>query len=95
VIRAAITGIQGWVPEYILTNKELESMVDTNDEWIQSRTGIRERRILKGKDQGTSVMAVNAINGLLQKKGISPWRLTLLSVLLPHPICSFLQQLIL
>lgn len=78
MIRAAITGVQGWVPEYILTNKELESMVDTNDEWIQTRTGIRERRILKGKDQGTSVMAVNAINGLLQKKGISPLEIDLI-----------------
>lgn len=66
-IQAAITGIQGYVPEYILTNKELETMVDTNDEWITSRTGIKERRILKGENQGTSVMAVKALEGLLEK----------------------------
>jgi 3-oxoacyl-[acyl-carrier-protein] synthase-3 len=89
VIRAAITGVQGWVPEYILTNKELESMVDTNDEWIQSRTGIRERRILKGKDQGTSVMAVNAINGLLQKKGISPLEIDLIICATTTPDMQF------
>ena len=89
MIRAAITGVQGWVPEYILTNKELESMVDTNDEWIQSRTGIRERRILKGKDQGTSVMAVNAINGLLQKKGISPLEIDLIICATTTPDMQF------
>ncbi len=89
MIRAAITGVQGWVPEYILTNKELESMVDTNDEWIQSRTGIRERRILKGKDQGTSVMAVNAINGLLQKKSISPLEIDLIICATTTPDMQF------
>ncbi len=89
MIRAAITGVQGWVPEYILTNKELESMVDTNDEWIQSRTGIRERRILKGKDQGTSVMAVNAINGLLKKKGISPLEIDLIICATTTPDMQF------
>jgi len=68
-IRAAITGIQGWVPPYILTNKELESMVDTSDEWIISRTGIRERHILKGKGMGTSDMAAEAVKGLLEKTG--------------------------
>ena len=52
---AAITGVNAWVPDYVLTNKELETMVDTNDEWITSRTGIRERRILKGQGKGTSV----------------------------------------
>ncbi len=89
MIRAAITGVQGWVPEYILTNKELESMVDTNDEWIQSRTGIRERRILKGKDQGTSIMAVNAINGLLKKKGISPLEIDLIICATTTPDMQF------
>ena len=48
-ITAAITGVNGWVPEYKLTNHELSTMVDTNDDWIVSRTGIKERRILKGK----------------------------------------------
>lgn len=64
-------------------------MVDTNDEWIQTRTGIRERRILKGKDQGTSVMAVNAINGLLQKKGISPLEIDLIICATTTPDMQF------
>lgn len=71
-LRAMITGIQGYVPEYRLTNKELEKLVDTNDEWIVSRTGIKERRILKGEDQGTSVMGAEAVKGLLEKTGIDP-----------------------
>ena len=71
-IQAAITGIQGYVPEYVLTNSELETMVDTNDEWITSRTGIKERRILKGEAQGTSVMAVEAIKELLKKTNTDP-----------------------
>lgn len=66
-IRAAITGVQGYVPDYVLTNKELEKIVDTTDEWITSRTGIKERHILKGKDQGASVMAIEAVKGLLEK----------------------------
>ncbi|UII32517.1 ketoacyl-ACP synthase III [Fulvivirga ulvae] len=71
-IRAAITGVQGYVPDYVLTNKELETMVDTSDEWITSRTGIKERRILKGEGQGTSVMAAAAAKGLLEKTGTNP-----------------------
>ncbi len=71
-IRAAITGVQGYVPDYVLTNTELETMVDTNDEWIMSRTGIKERRILKGEGQGTSVMAIEAVNGLLKKTNTDP-----------------------
>ena len=70
-IHAAITAVHGYVPDYILTNQELETLVDTNDEWIVSRTGIRERRILKGEGLGTSDMAVPAVNGLLKKRGIS------------------------
>jgi 3-oxoacyl-[acyl-carrier-protein] synthase-3 len=70
-IHAAITAVYGYVPDYILTNQELETLVDTNDEWIVSRTGIRERRILKGEGLGTSDMAVPAVNGLLKKRGIS------------------------
>lgn len=69
-INAAITAVNAYVPEYVLTNKELEGMVETNDEWITSRTGIKERRILKG-DLGTSDMATHAVNGLLEKRGIS------------------------
>lgn len=66
-LRAAITGVHGYVPDYVLTNDELTTMVDTNDEWITSRTGIKERRILKGSDQGTSVIGIAAVNGLLEK----------------------------
>ena len=65
--KAAITGINGYVPEYILTNQELASMVDTNDEWIVSRTGIKERRLLKGEGKATSDLGVKAIEGLLEK----------------------------
>lgn len=71
-IKAAITGVNGWVPEYKLTNQELSSMVDTNDEWITSRTGIKERRILKGEGLGSSDLGANAVQGLLEKKNIMP-----------------------
>jgi len=70
-IHAAITAVNGYVPDYILTNDELATMVDTNDEWIVSRTGIKERRIQKGEGLGTSDMAVPAVEGLLKKRGIS------------------------
>ena len=70
-ITAAITGIEGYVPDYILTNKELESYVDTNDEWIVSRTGIKERRILKEEGKGTSVLGSKAVEGLLKKTNTS------------------------
>ena len=69
-ITAAISGVNGWVPEYKLTNHELSTMVDTNDEWIVSRTGIKERRILKGKGLGASDIGANAVEGLLKKKNI-------------------------
>jgi len=71
-IKAAITGVGGYVPDYILTNKELETMVDTSDEWITSRTGIKERRILKGEDKGVSVMGIAAVNELIAKTKIDP-----------------------
>jgi 3-oxoacyl-[acyl-carrier-protein] synthase-3 len=70
-ITAAITCVNGYVPEDKLTNKDLEKMVDTNDEWILSRTGISERRILKDPALATSDMAVHAVNGLLAKRGIT------------------------
>ena len=70
-IHAAITAVHGYVPDDVLTNKDLEAMVDTSDEWIISRTGIKERRILKGEGLGTSDMAVHAVNGLLKKRGIT------------------------
>jgi len=71
-LRAKISGIQGWVPPYILTNKELEEMVETTDEWIMTRTGIRERHIQKGEGLATSDMAAEAVKGLLEKTGTSP-----------------------
>lgn len=77
-IKAVITGVHGYVPEYKLTNKELEEIVDTNDEWIVTRTGIKERRILKGENQGTSVMAIEAVKGLLEKTGVQPEEIDLI-----------------
>mgnify|MGYP003665670751 FL=1 len=71
-ITAAITAVGAYVPDFILTNKMLESMVDTNDEWITSRTGIKERRILKEKGKGTSFLAIQAAKDLLQKKNLDP-----------------------
>ncbi len=71
-VRAAITAIHGYLPPYVLTNSELETMVDTTDEWITSRTGIKERRILKGEGLGTSDMAAEAVAGLLRKRNIDP-----------------------
>lgn len=77
-IHAAITAVNGYVPDYILTNKELESMVDTNDEWIVTRTGIKERRILKGEGLATSDLAVPAVQGLLEKRGIAATEIDLI-----------------
>ena len=67
---AAITGIAGYVPDYILTNKELETIVDTNDEWITTRTGIKERRILKEEGRGSSFLGVKAVEDLLNKTNV-------------------------
>jgi 3-oxoacyl-[acyl-carrier-protein] synthase-3 len=72
LIVPGITAVGGYVPDYVLTNQELEKLVDTNDEWITSRTGIKERRILKGEQQGTSVMAVKVLRQLLDKSGTDP-----------------------
>lgn len=71
-ITAAITGVGGYVPEYILTNEELSHMVDTTDEWIMTRIGIKERRILKGEGNGTSEMGTQAVLELLKKTNTSP-----------------------
>jgi 3-oxoacyl-[acyl-carrier-protein] synthase-3 len=71
-ITAAITAVAGWVPEDRLTNTDLEKMVETNDEWIRTRTGIIERRILKGEGKATSDMAAPAVLDLCKKRGISP-----------------------
>ncbi len=77
-IKAAITGVGGYVPDYVLTNAEMESIVDTNDEWITTRTGIKERRILKGEGQGTSVLGIAAAKDLISKTGLDPGELDLL-----------------
>ena len=77
-LRAAIKGIHAWAPKDILTNKELEKMVDTTDDWILSRTGIRERHILKGEGLGTSDMGAEAVKGLLEKTGTKPEEIDLL-----------------
>jgi len=77
-IRAAITGIQGWVPEYRLTNHELSRMVDTSDEWIMQRVGIKERRILKGEGLGSSDMGEHAVRGLLARTNTAPEAVDLL-----------------
>ncbi|MDX2302158.1 MAG: beta-ketoacyl-ACP synthase III [Microscillaceae bacterium] len=77
-LRAAITGVGGYVPEYILTNAELETMIDTTDEWIITRTGIRERRILKGENMGPSYMGIKAVQELLQKTQTDPKDIDLL-----------------
>lgn len=88
-IRAAITGVGGYVPDYILTNQELETMVDTNDEWITTRTGIKERRILKGEGLGTSHMAKEAVLELLKKTNTDPKDIDLIIVATVTPDMPF------
>ncbi len=77
-ITAAITAVGKYVPDYILSNKELETMVETNDEWITTRTGIKERRILKGENKGTSFLAIEAAKDLIAKKNLDPKEIDLL-----------------
>ncbi|MFN0728268.1 beta-ketoacyl-ACP synthase III [Polaribacter gochangensis] len=84
-ITAAISAVGKYVPDYILTNKELETMVDTNDEWITSRTGIKERRILKGEGKGTSFMAIKAAENLLKKSNKNPLDIDLVIVATATP----------
>lgn len=88
-IRAAITAVHGWVPDYVLTNEELSRMVDTNDEWIMSRTGIKERHILKEPGKATSDMVAEAAKGLFAKTGISPEEIELVIVSTITPDMSF------
>lgn len=82
---AAITAVGGYVPEFVLTNKILETMVDTNDEWITARTGIKERRILKDSDKGTSYLAIMAAQDLIAKKGLDPAEIDLVIVATVSP----------
>ena len=69
---AAITAVGSYVPEFVLSNKVLETMVDTTDEWITTRTGIKERRILKKEGEGTSYLAIKAAENLIEKSGLDP-----------------------
>ncbi|MDG5491020.1 beta-ketoacyl-ACP synthase III [Psychroserpens sp. SPM9] len=84
-ITAAITGVGAYLPEYRLTNQILETMVDTNDEWITTRTGIKERRILKEEGKGTSHLAIKAAQDLINKKGIDPKAIELVIVATATP----------
>jgi 3-oxoacyl-[acyl-carrier-protein] synthase-3 len=86
-ITAAITGVQGYVPDYVLTNQELSKIVDTTDEWIKSRTGIEERRIMK--NGASSDMAAEAVKGLLKKKGLDPLDIDLVIVATVTPDYPF------
>ncbi|MGJ8683949.1 MAG: beta-ketoacyl-ACP synthase III [Nonlabens sp.] len=79
-IKAAITAVGGYVPDYKLTNAILATMVDTNDEWISSRTGIKERRILKDDDKGTSYLAIQAALDLIKKRDLDPQTIDLVIV---------------
>lgn len=84
-ISAAITAVGAYVPEFVLTNAMLETMVDTNDEWITTRTGIKERRILKKEGKGTSFLAIRAAKDLLQKSVVDPLTIDLLVVATATP----------
>ncbi len=84
-ITAAITAVGAYVPDYVLSNKILETMVDTNDDWIQTRTGISERRILKGDKLGTSFMAIKAAQDLIKKSKINPAEIDLVLVATTTP----------
>ena len=88
-VTAAITAIGGYVPEDKLTNFDLEKMVDTNDEWIRTRTGIEERRILKGEGKGTSDLAIPAVLELCKKRGITPAEIDCLIVATVTPDMVF------
>jgi 3-oxoacyl-[acyl-carrier-protein] synthase III len=88
-MRAAITALHGYVPDYVLTNKELESMIDTTDEWITTRTGIKERRILREPGKASSDIGVEAVKGLCEKRGISPEEIELIIVATVTPDMVF------
>ena len=80
VLKAAITALGGYTPETILSNHKLEQMVDTSDEWIQSRTGIKERRILADSDKATSFLAIKAAEDLIKKTSLDPKTIDLIIV---------------
>jgi len=87
--KACISGVHGYVPDYVLTNSEIEKLVDTTDEWIVTRTGIKERRILKGELQGTSVLGVRCLEGLLEKTNTNPKDIDLIIVATVTPDMFF------
>tara|TARA_R110000751_G_scaffold72441_2_gene146833 strand:- start:3202 stop:4197 length:996 start_codon:yes stop_codon:yes gene_type:complete len=84
-ITAAITAVGSYVPDFVMTNKILETLVDTNDEWITTRTGIKERRILKGEGLGTSYLAIKAAEQLLEKRKLDPKEIELVIVATATP----------
>jgi 3-oxoacyl-[acyl-carrier-protein] synthase-3 len=88
-IKAAITSVGGYVPDFVMTNEELAKIVDTNDEWITSRTGIKERRILKDKDKATSFMAAEAVKEIIAKKNLDPAEIDLIIVATVTPDMPF------
>lgn len=88
-VHAAITAVGGYVPDYVMTNKELETIVETTDEWIQTRTGILERRVLKGEGKGSSDMAVEAAKLMLKKRGIGAEELDLIICATTTPDMQF------
>jgi 3-oxoacyl-[acyl-carrier-protein] synthase-3 len=92
-INAVITGVGGYVPDYILTNDEISKMVDTNDEWIMTRIGVKERHILNEEGLGSSYMARKAAKQLMKKTGANPDDIDLLSLPLLLTITSLLQLL--
>lgn len=77
-VKAAITAVGGYVPEHVVTNEDLSKIVDTSDEWITTRTGIKERRLLKGKDKGASEMGVHIVQEICEKRGITPEEIDLI-----------------
>ncbi|NJB71415.1 3-oxoacyl-[acyl-carrier-protein] synthase-3 [Saonia flava] len=84
-LSAAITAVGAYVPDFVLTNKILETMVDTNDEWITSRTGIKERRILKKEGEGTSYLAIKAAEDLIRKSNLDPKEIDMIIVATATP----------
>lgn len=92
-INAVITGVGGYVPEYVLNNDELSRMVDTNDEWIMTRIGIKERRILNEEGLGTSYMARKAVKQLLEKLALILRKLIASSLPQQLPTIISLQRL--
>ena len=92
-ITAAITAVGGYVPEDVMTNQMLEKIVDTNDEWITTRTGIKERRILKKEGEGTSYLAIKAVEDLLSKRDLDPAEIDVVLVATATPDMMVASQL--